>query len=484
MYFVFKEMKLKMKKLLFLSIIFLSLLFLISCSNTPKPQTAKKAKYVFLFIGDGMGYSHIALTEAYLANLEDEIGVKKLVMSEFPVHGVCNTFCETRQITGSAAAGTAIATGNKTGVSIISKSSDKSVDYKSLAYSLKESGYKIGIISNVAINHATPASFYANADRRSMYYEIGVQLANSGFDFFGGGGFKYPEGRNADMENLYDFTEKNGYNIYRDINDLDKAKCEIPCMCVNPTILDEAEMPFAIDPNYKKSIPLADFLEEAIDLLENKDGFFIMLEGGKIDWAAHSNDAAGIIHEMLEFDKAIAKAFEFYLLHPEETLIIVTSDHETGGLALGNAVNEYQTDFKFLQNQKYSQAYIEKEIAKSMLINREFQELLTLIDTLCFNNSISFTEEEIGKLKLAYDYTISGISHYNPNELYEIYGGYHAIVSAVINIINTRAGIGFTTWSHTASPVPVIAIGTGSELFDNYFDNTEISSKIWDAMGM
>jgi alkaline phosphatase len=476
-------MKLKMKKLLFLSIIFLSLVFLISCSNTSKPQTAKKAKYVFLFIGDGMGYSHIALTEAYLANLEDEIGVKKLVMSEFPVHGVCNTFCETRQITGSAAAGTAIATGKKTGVGIISKSSDRTLDYKSLAYKLKESGYKIGIISNVAINHATPATFYANADKRSMYYEIGVQLPTSGFDFFGGGGFHYPEGRSNDMKNLYDYTHEYGYNIYRNVLDFDNSICEIPCMFVNSILLNEAEMPFAIDPNYKKSVSLSDFLGTAINSLNSEDGFFIMLESGKIDWAGHGNDAGGIIHEMLEFDKAIAKAYEFYLEHPDETLIIVSSDHETGGLSLGNAVNEYQSDFKFLQNQKYSQSYIEKEIYNFMNNSPEFSELLLVIDTLCFNNTINFSDNELSKLKLAYDYSTSGITNLNNEALYEIYGGYHPVVSALFNIINTRAGVGFNTWSHTAVPVPVMAIGAGSKQFDNYFDNTEISKKILDAMG-
>ena len=177
---------------------FFALLFLFSLCNA-YANNFGKAKYVFFFIGDGMGSPQIHSAEAYLAALEspDEndgsVKAKSLTMSGFPVQGMATTFANNRFITGSAAAGTALACGKKTNINVIAMDPTTTIPYTSLAELAKEKGMKVGIISSVSIDHATPAVFYAHQPARKNYHEIAMELANSDFDYFAGGGFKEDE---------------------------------------------------------------------------------------------------------------------------------------------------------------------------------------------------------------------------------------------------------------------------------------------------
>jgi len=144
---------------------------------------AQQAKYVFYFIGDGMGFAHIATTEAYLAEINGENGFEKLNFNGFPAVGIATNHAETRLITGSAAAGTSLATGHKTTINTISMDGPRETRLTTIAEEAKKHGLKVGIISSVSINHATPAVFYAHQPLRSNYYEIGLDLINSGFNF-------------------------------------------------------------------------------------------------------------------------------------------------------------------------------------------------------------------------------------------------------------------------------------------------------------
>jgi hypothetical protein len=170
------------------------------------------AKYVFFFIGDGMASVQIHAAEAYLeAENHDLPGAPKaelLTMSQFPVQGMATTFADNRFITGSAAAGTALACGVKTSIGNISMAPDETTPYTSVAELARDAGMKVGIVSSVSIDHATPAVFYAHQPSRSMYYEISQDLANSDFDYFGGGGFVNPEGG---VPSTWDALTANGY---------------------------------------------------------------------------------------------------------------------------------------------------------------------------------------------------------------------------------------------------------------------------------
>mgnify|MGYP001055698344 FL=1 len=155
---------------------------------------AQRAKYVFYFIGDGMGVNQVNGTEMYLAEQEGRIGVKPLLFTTFPAGTVATTFSATNSVTDSSAAGTALATGAKTYNGAIGMDDDKNA-LQTVAEKAKQAGRKVGVTTSVSVDHATPAAFYAHQSNRSMYYEIALDLPKAGFDFYAGGGFLKPATR-------------------------------------------------------------------------------------------------------------------------------------------------------------------------------------------------------------------------------------------------------------------------------------------------
>ncbi|HOZ19985.1 MAG: Alkaline phosphatase 4 precursor [Bacteroidetes bacterium ADurb.Bin139] len=383
-------------------------------------QSAPQAKYVFYFIGDGMGLAQVALAEAWLAHTEDEIGFEKLSFTEFPVFGTATTFSTYNFITCSSASGTALATGHKTVNGMLGVTPD-TLDLEAITYKIKKAGYRVGITSTVTLDHATPGAFYANAASRSDYYDIAVQLPRTGFDFFGGGGFVQPEGKNKDQVSVLSLIEEGGYQIVYGIDNI-----EASAGAEKMVLLQEKErdcmgaLPYAID-RKEDDMTHAALITAAIDFLENEKGFFLMSESGRIDWACHSNDGKTSILETLDLNEAVKVALEFAQKHPEETLIVVTADHETGGLALG-LENGYSLYFDQLSGQNAS---------KDMLLQSGDKEM-----------------------------------------------------AGQVAEMNNRARIGWTTFSHTGIPVPVYATGAGSEFFAGSMDNTDIPKKICRAMGI
>lgn len=177
------------------------------------PALADSPKYVFLFIGDGTGTVQRMTTDAYLKSQ----GHEGLLMNTFPAYGVTTTSSSNSFITDSAAAGTALACGAKTNSGVIGMDPDQNV-LTNISEKAKEAGMKVGIVSSVSIDHATPASFYAHQPSRNLYHEISVDLAKSGFDYFGGGGIKDPEGKKSKnpLGNALEMAKENGYTIVTD----------------------------------------------------------------------------------------------------------------------------------------------------------------------------------------------------------------------------------------------------------------------------
>ena len=305
---------------------------------------AQQAKYVFYFIGDGMGVNQVQGTELYLGELEGKIGITPLQFTQFPYATVATTFSATNGVTDSAAAGTALATGNKTKNGAIGVLKDLQTPVYSVATWAKERGCRVGVATSVSVDHATPAAFYAHASGRGSYYEIGKDLYETGFDFYAGSDFLQPQDKkNPQAANLYSLADQYGYTIARGYKDyLKKSKKADKMILFQPEAAsksDRSSIPYAIDRG-KSDLTLQEITRSAINFL-SKDlskGFFLMVEGGKIDWACHSNDAATTFHEVIDFDNAIKVAYEFYSQHPDETLIVVTADHETGGFVLGKYI--------------------------------------------------------------------------------------------------------------------------------------------------
>ena len=440
-----------------------------------------EAKYVFYFIGDGMGPNQVLNAEMYQAAIQGINGRVPLCMTQFPYSGQAATFSASDGITDSAAAGTCLASGKKTNNGMIGQTPDGAPVY-SVASQLKAEGWGIGIMSTVPVDHATPASHYAHAEKRSNYYLIGTHLAESNFDFFGGGGFQRPINKDdASAPNLYDLCKKNGYTLVGSYAEAQKNIKKRKLLLVPQTDLDNPDrgaqaLPYAIDQK-DDDLTLAQIVDIAIQHLSKHDRFFMMAEGGKIDYAGHGNDGATNIHEVIDFDRAIQLAYRFYEQHPDETLIVVTADHETGGLALGN---NKPLRLERLACQKCSSDTLS---ARLSALCQQYAEQLTweqvktfLAENMGLFGELSVSAEEEAELQAAFSNMMR-----QQESLKTLYADINALAAKAKELVNHKAGLGWTTHSHTATAVPVFAVGVGAERFTGWMDNSEIAPRIYQA---
>ena len=437
-----------------------------------------RAKYVFYFIGDGMGVNQVNAAETYLGALEGRIGIKELCFPSFPYFGLINTQSATNGVTDSAAGGTALATGNKTKNGALGMLKDLETPISSIAYWAKDAGAAVGVTTSVSIDHATPAAFYSHVPKRSMAYEIGAELPISGFDFFSGSDFVKPENPDGGP-NLYAQAQAKGYTIARGYKDyLKKAKKAdkmILFQTEEASKIEYGSIPYALD-RTKDDLKLEDITRAAINFLmkkqNEKDGFFVMVEGGKIDWACHANDPA-FISELIDMDNAVKVAYEFYQQHPDETLIVVTADHETGGLVLGRGA--YELNLKAISYQRMSMDKLNRELnnMKKNLGDKftwdETKKFLT--ENFGFWNGVEVNEDQTKRLESSF------------NEFKEGKGDSGRLSGTVKRVISECALIGWQSGGHSNGYVPAFAIGVGAEQFHGRFDNTEICKKMAKAAG-
>lgn len=313
-----------------------AMLFNLSAHEAEAKKKDEKAKYVFLFIGDGMGSTHVAVAESYLSYLQGKLGGAMLTMSQFPYYGTATSYSADANVTDSSAAGTAISCGVKTyngGLGIDAEGNEA----RSLAYDLKDAGYQVGIISTVPINHATPGAFYASSSSRNDYYGISKQIVESGFEFFAGSGFIDFRGKGDKEEATDTYLEKNGYEVSYGIAEFkEEAAGKEKVVFCQESNKEESAGNYVSSGKIAEDATLGQMLQLGMEFFDDDEPFFFMCEGGKIDWTAHANKVMPMIMDILEFDEAIAVAYEFYKKHPKETLIVVTADHETGGISLGS----------------------------------------------------------------------------------------------------------------------------------------------------
>ena len=205
----------------FLSLAIIAVVLLPQCQQAPKE---KKAKYVFYFIGDGMGVNQVNGTEMYLAETRGRIGIEPLNFTQFPVTNFATTYSKYNSVTCSAAAGTALATGTKTKNGTIGMDSLHKAPLYSVAVQAKKAGKKVGITTSVSIDHATPAAFYAHQPDRNMYYEIATDLPKTGFDLYAGSGFlQLKNKKDTTAIGIYELLKDSGYIVVRGTEEF-KAK--------------------------------------------------------------------------------------------------------------------------------------------------------------------------------------------------------------------------------------------------------------------
>lgn len=445
-----------------------------------------QAKYVFYFIGDGMGVNQVNGTEMYQAEFQKGIiGVEPLLFTQFPVGTMATTFSATNSVTDSAAAGTALATGEKTYNHAISVDVDKN-PLQTVAEKAKKAGKKVGVTTSVSVDHATPASFYAHQPDRDMYYEIALDLPKANFDFYAGGGFLKPNTTfdKKEAPSIFPIFEQAGYTVARGYQDYkDKAAKADKMILIQREGANPSCLPYALD-RKEGDLTLAQITESAIDFLtKGKDkGFFLMVEGGKIDWACHANDAATVFNEVKDMDDAIKVAYEFYKKHPKETLIVVTADHETGGLVLGTG--RYALNLKALQYQKNSTDVLSQRIsdlrkAKGNKVTWEDMKAL-LAEEMGFWKQLPLSWSQERKLRDEFE------KSFVKNKVVfaeSMYSKSEPMAACAKEVMNEMTMVGWVSGGHSAGFVPVFAVGAGSHLFGGKIDNTEIPKRIAKAAG-
>ncbi len=443
--------------------------------------SAKKApKYVFYFIGDGMGVNQVMATQYYLSDIEGTLGWKPLCFTQFPYGGMVITHSANNYVTDSSAAGTALASGQKTNNNVLGVLPDRKTPCESIAEMAHRKGIRVAIGTTVCIDHATPGVFYAHQASRDNYHEIGIELSQSGFEFFGGADFHTPYTKDNSDEGNYVQAEKAGYTIlhgYAEYENGGKANDKVILFDTNPA--EDHYCKFAIDRRDDSQLGLEQITEAAIDFMmkEPKKGFFMMMEGGKIDQACHGNDAATAVKEVIDFDNAIKIAYEFYLKHKDETLIVVTADHETGAMGLSNG--NYRLNAKVLENQIMSEGELSALIEKK---GRETGEIPTWDDiqellktNYGFWDKVRISSKQNDKLLQSYVETFGmGPQELKEEEYYKV----DKMTDEASRIMSEIAQISWGTGSHSGGYVPVYAIGAGAEQFTGQMDNTEIPMKI------
>ena len=479
-------------------------------ATTMSNETGKTPKYVFLFIGDGMSYPQIQSTSDYLGALADEDywqaqpslddnqgaildGPSYLNFMNFEAAGSAVTYDSNSFAPDSASTATSIATGYKTYSGSINVDETGTIEYETIAEKLHEQkGYSVGVITSVNLNHATPAAFYAHQASRSSYYEIGLEMIASDFEYFAGGGLLSPTGSEGDQEDLYALAAEAGYTVTRTQADAEKVGADTEkAILIDEDLADSDAMAYEID-RTEDMWSLADYVSKGIEVLsDDEDGFFMMCEGGKIDWACHANDAGSTIHDTVALADAVQVAIDFAAEHPEETLILVTGDHETGGLTIGFAGTDYDTYLDLLESQKISYAKFDSDyVAKYKENKTSFEDVMKDVTELFGlktegeeGDKLVLTEYELEQLRAAYEKSVNGTaaSQYEQEE-YVLYGTYEPLSVTITHIINNKSGVSFTSYSHTGLPVAVLAHGVNAEVFNGYYDNTEIYDKLADML--
>jgi alkaline phosphatase len=417
---------------------------------------AAQAKNIILMIGDGMGPAHVHAAWLYATR---QLG-KNFVMTEIMNKGrTAYMFNDTLDstVTESAEAATQMATGVKVHVKAISVGPDgKSLN--TILEMAKEKGKATGLVTTSGITDATPAAFAAHVDNRSKEDVIADQLIKSGTNILFGGrkSFFLPEsekGRRKDGRNLLNEARQNGYSVVETAEEMKKAQGERILGLFNM-----GNMLFEIDRKGSKEPSLAEMTAKALEVVSrNKDGFFLMVEAGRIDHAAHSNDIGAVISDTLAFDEAIKVAYDFQKNNPD-TFLIITADHETGGLVVlphTHTSKEFVgMNLEAISKIKASYEVRNKELGKDPTPEKIKEVIKKYYD-------IDLKDDEVKAIKE------NPVQKLDPRHFYDMDG-------SIAFVLRLYHSIGWGLEIHSATPLFLWGIGPGSDKINGWRHNTEL----------
>ncbi|MBT2215598.1 alkaline phosphatase [Virgibacillus dakarensis] len=421
-------------------------------SENLQPAHEDAAKNVILLVGDGMGQNQVSAAAYYKGS---GYGAEDLIVDQFTNVGYARTFSHDNTVTDSAAAATAFSSTHKTDNGVLGKApkneehheNEEHFNVDTVLESAEESGMSTGLVSTARITHATPAAFASHIGNRDEENNIAEQmLLNHDIEVLLGGGKRHflPKdegGKREDGKNLLNAAKEKGYKLIENKKELENADADKLLGLFN-----ESHMSYELDRDLTGEPSLQSMTGKALNVLkDDKDGFFLMVEGGRIDHAGHANWPATNIQETLAFDKAVQEALEF-AKKDKNTIVIVTADHETGGMSIG-ADGVYGFNKEVVQNVKRTPEYISSQF------NKEQSNIAEIMAEYTGIKDLKKEEEQLIKT----DEDAAG---------------------AIAKIISERALIGWTTTGHTGVNVPVYAYGPLSERLTGTIDNTKIAELI------
>jgi alkaline phosphatase len=427
-------------------------LFISAPSSVTAQETGAPAEIrnVILFIPDGFGPAQGTMARDFRRDYLQQ--GPSLVMDDMEV-GSVRTFATDNRVTDSASSATAYATGHKTYNGAIGVDTERR-PLATVLQGAKQRGMATGVVTTTRITHATPASFVAHVPQRAMEAQIAEHLLWTRPDVVIGGGLRFfrPEadgGSRTDGRDLIEEARSAGYSVALDRQTYDLAATK-PFFA----LLADDHLAYEVDRRHTDEPSLAEMTQKALELLSaGDDGFFVMIEAGRIDHAAHGNDPVGTLHDVLAFDEALRVARQF-VEADGQTLLISVADHETGGMTLG----------RIIDGRSHYGWYPE-------VLARVGSSQGRMVD------AISVGDRSAGDILAEY----AGVDDVTEEELAALEGARidgRGLGSVISEIISKRAGIGWTTGGHTGVDVRLHAFGPGSDLLVGNHDNSYIGQFI------
>lgn len=452
----------------------LASVMLMSCSqiqanNVSNASTdSDSPKNIIMIVGDGMGPAYTTAYR-YFNDNPDTAVIEQTVFDRHLV-GSSSTYPArvSGYVTDSAAGATALATGTKSYNGAIGVDVNKKPVESVLVWAKKQ-GKKTGMVVTSQINHATPASYLAHNESRHNYDEIADSYlaAHENIDVLLGGGWQYFI---REDKNLVEAFKAEGFSYidnYQQLATLPNNKKVLG-------LFADKGLPWALDDSNKHR--LSAMVKPAISQLENKNGFFMLIEASQVDWGGHSNDIAVAMAEMDDLAKTL-EYLEGYVEKNPDTLVILTADHSTGGFTIGQG-GKYLWQPEVLRSMTMSPDTIAKKLAIQEITAKKASELL----------NFEITEAEAGQLIATKKSLADALISYNKLSKAEKVKmkkptAQRLLRQHINRIIDQRSITGWTTFGHTGVDVPVFAMGKQKELFQGFSDNTEIAKNIFQLLG-
>ena len=454
----------------------LYLLGRVPSGNQSEAAQAPAPKYIFIFLADGAGNTHLEITRLYNRHIHNEgLIISDKIMREGTL-GLLTTHSADSLSSDSAAAATALASGCKAKNGSVGTCEDGTIR-KTVLEVAKEKGMRIGLVTNSTIYDASPAAFAGHVPDRRLYSPIIDQYLNLVPDLLMGGGRDWflpksePGSRRKDETDMIALFRKQGYAYALNKKELKEVKGSKVL-----GLFSLRDMSFEIDRDKEVEPSVSDMTQAAIRILQegNQRGFVVFIENEHIDSAGHLTDIASVIHDFREFDRAVGLAYEFYKKHPRETLILVTSDHETGGLGFTLALK----DLNYTGSPKRLVA-TNQDLKKIQSIPISIKKAVEILGPKPTEDAIDRLMTDYFKGFVMAPDLKEMILKKRPHDRNLFYPVANCLGMMIANNIQAYWG----SAAHTNQPVFVAALGVGAEKFRGYQDNTDFAKHLFALLG-